>query len=263
MLKRLLLFLIMSISIHAEDISWYDKIHPEVETGMDMSTFDGTHSAVSNVKTSFKEDFGYLETSSSYFALNVDFDYDYIPNIYINYFNLEQTRDAELSEPLEIVNFDFDGLITTKIQYQVLNVILNYKIKKKGGRVKFFYWKFYPGDIRYSVGLNIKKIDWYFQIIQRKDTNAEFKYIRVQTNIPSPYIGVKYYYYNFLVHGDISAISFNEAKTINYQFGIDYKVIKDLYIGVSYTYDDFQATEKEDMLYFRKIGKKFSFKYLF
>lgn len=263
MIFRSLLLLLFITNLCAKDDSWYSKIHPELETGMHISDFNGKHSTTSNYTTDFKDDFGYKDSYSSYFALDFKFDYSYVPNLKISYFNVSQSRDADFTNPFKVVNFDYNGSVTTKIDYSVTNILLSYELKSKGSRVSIWRYKIYPGDISYSLGLNIKLINWYFQIIDRGILDAVPTFIRVNSSIPMPYIGMKYYYYNFRIFGDISTLSFSTAKSTNYQFGFEYKVIKDLFLSVSYKYEDFEATEKQDTINFKTSGNKFSFKYTF
>lgn len=269
MILRFLFISLFVISLSAKDnnpkpeLNWYEKLHLKVEAGLKVGDFEGTHSTFQKSVTSFKDDLEYSDTTSSHFALNIKSDIDYLPSFGVNYSNAKQTRDVLLEEKIEIVGFDFIGNATTKIEYEVINYFAYYELKQKGGRVKFGKLRFYPGDIEYKIGIHIESIYWDFQIIDREDTTAEAKYIRAVSSIPMPHFGVKYYYYALVLYADISAISFSEAKSLNYEAGIDYRIMKDLYLSASYFYDDFEVIERLDTIKFKTIGNKFSVKYNF
>ena len=263
MIFRLIFFIIIATSLSAKDRSWKTDFKTKVEAGLYISGFDGTIATVSNESASFKDDFGYLKSSSSYFGADLNFGHSYIPNISVNYLNAVQENSVTLNRTISIVNIPFSGQATTQIQYEVLDFILSYDIKNKGDRISLFGNKFYPGDITYSFGANIKKTLWNFQIIDREDTTATYKYVTLNSFVPLPYLGFKYYYYYLSLYGNMSAISFSEVKSMNYEVGIDFQLLKGFYLNASYMYESFEALEKQDTINFRTSGNKFSFKYKF
>ncbi len=263
MIYRFILLLVMVTSLYGAEDSWYNKVDVKVEAGMHFSSFDGALSNSASTPTYFKRDFEYTNTASSFFALELKFDYEYMPNIDISYINAKQNQDVDLNKTMQVASYEFSGLTSTRIDYKVLNVVLSKAFKIKGGRVSFWRWRFYPGDLEYTIGMNVKIIDWNFEIIDRKVTDSEYKFDRVESFIPLPYLGFKHYYYRLVTYAKISALSLSEAKSTNYQIGIDYKVVDGLYLSLSYMYEDFQAVEKKDSIDFRTAGNKFSFKYIF
>ena len=265
MIFRFILFMILATSLFAqetEDTSWYDKIEPKIEAGMFIGNFSGSHSTSANDYTYFKDDLGYSNTLASYFALDVRLNYDYVPNFGVSYSNVRETRNANLDDTITIVGFPFSGPITSKIEYEVINYLVYYEVKQKGKWIPFLWWHIYPGDIEYSVGINIEAIDWNFQIIDR-DSSDTFKFVNIVSAFPMPFLGMKYYYYKLTVYANASAIAFNEVKSTNYEAGVDYQVVKDVYLSASYMYDDFQTMEQSDTIRFKTAGSKFSFKYKF
>lgn len=264
MLKLILLFTILT-TLSAQAESWYDKIHPSIEAGMHMSDFGGTISNA-NSSSDFRDDFDYLDTKSSYFVLGFKFDYDYVPNIEISYFNDKQNKDSTLSKYTEVADGSFDAntTVTTDIDYQVLSFVIYKDFKHKGDRVKFLRWKFYPGDFEFDIGMNLKVINWKFNI---KDATSSDSWVVADAAIPLPYIGFKYYYYHFRAYASVSALSFSEATSTNYEIGVDYRVIDNLYLSASYMYEDFKTVEEKDghrdTVDFNTAGNKFSFKYVF
>lgn len=268
LLRYLLLFIISLNILYAKQMHWYDKIYPSVEAGLHYADLQGSVSNTQSV-SDFRDDFGYLDSYSSYFALGLKLDYNYAPNFHISYFNNKEYADANLSKSTSVANgvFDANSSISSIVDYQVINFTIYQDFKHKGNRVKFLRFKFYPGDIDFYVGINLKIIDWKFEI---SDTpkSLEYKYwVHVAEKIPLPFIGFKYYYYNLRLYANASALSFSEAKSTNYEFGLDYRVIDSLYLNVSYLYEDFKATERRDsnidIVEFKTVGNKFGFKYLF
>ena len=265
MFFRVLLVCLMLTSLYAKEKSWQEKIYISVEAGMHMSEFDGTLTNETS-SASFRDDFGYSDvTTSSYFALGLMFDYDYVPNIGISYFNDQQNTNMVLNKKIQVADktFDVNSSVVTDIAYQVLNVVIYEDFKTKGSRVKFFKWNIYPGDIEFDVGINLKVIDWKYQIRDAATTGASTHWVRVEENIPLPYIGFKYYYYRFRAYANISSLSFSDAKSTNYEMGVDFRLVDELYISASYLYEDFEAVEKKDTVKFQTSGNKFSFKYIF
>lgn len=61
----------------------------------------------------------------------------------------------------------------------------------------------------------------------------------------------------------MSSLSLVDAKTTNYQAGIDFRIVDNIYLSYSYLYEDFEAIEKDDKINFKIYGNKFSFKYDF
>jgi hypothetical protein len=264
MIFRIFIFLFLTTSLFSADNtdSWYSKIDTKVEAGMFLSNFEGDISNASST-TDFKDDYGYDKTTSSYFSLQFRFDYDYMPNIDISYFNMKQSQNADLNKSFEVAGTDFNGTVSTAIDYKVLNVVLHKEFKTKGDRIVMFGRKFYPGDVEFDIGMNIKSVFYLFQVKDSSDSSAEYEFLGVNSIIPLPYLGIKYYYYNFIGYANISALSFSEAKAMDYQIGIDYRVIDRLYLSASYIYEDFEATAGRDKVYFKTVGNKFSFKYIF
>ena len=266
MLKKQLIVLILIIK--SLSASWYDNFHPSIVAGMHLSNFEGNIVNI-NSKTDFKDDLKYLDTSSSYFAIGIKTDYKYIPHFYINYFSDTQTKDTIFSAKKYIANaiFDTNSTVSSIIDYQVINFILYKDFKIKGDRVRFLRWKFYPGDMEFDIGTNIKIVRWKIQLTKEPNSKIYPYWIEANEDILLPYIGFKYFYYNSRIYGNISALSVNEAKSLNYEIGFEYKLVKGLYISVSYLYEGFKVTEElddhKDTISFKTVGNKFSFKYFF
>ena len=265
MILKLFLMIVTIASLSAKDVAWYENIEVKIEAGMHLADFEGKHSNSATGDTDYADDFGYSDAASSYFGLEFNLNYDYIPDIDINYFNVKQSKNADLNRTVEVAEkYEFSDAISSKIDYEVLNVIFHKEMKRKGKRVSFLRWKFYTGDIAFGVGLNVKVVRWHFRITDDPSpTKPVYRFVKVDEYIPLPYIKFKYFFYNLSIYGNISALSLVKAKSTNYEIGMEYRVMKNLYLVGSYMYEDFQAVEKKDSIDFKTTGNKFSFKYVF
>jgi len=260
---RLLFLMLLPLlgNLYAQD-SWYDKFHPGIEAGIFMNDFGGDISNATPSNVDFRDELLYENTNSSYFALTLNNDYDYVPDFEISYMNVEQNKNAELNSTRVItLGALYDGQIRSKIEYSVLNVILKSSFKYKGSMTRFLFWDVYSGDIEYNFGINAKNISYRFDIEKSDGTLPSF--ISVDSFIPLPYVGVKYYWYDFMFYAHGSALSFLDAKAIDYEAGLDYRLIEKFYVGASYMHEEFEATERQDTVYFKSYGAKLSFKYYF
>jgi len=250
-------------SSYANDVAWYTKIHTKVGFSLYNSDYKGTLSNPETAKAiDFKNDFKYADTTSSFFSLEMQFDFPYIPNIYISYFNMNQTDDVDFNRSITFNDTLFNK-VRASIDYKVLNTILFQEFKAKGRRIPFFNRSFYSGDIEFDIGANIKIIDY---LIQMKDLNnpaSAYRFDRVESTLILPYAGLKYYRYDLVLFANISSLSFAKSKATSYQFGVEYQVINNIYLGYGYMYEDFKATEKRDDINFKTAGNKFSIKFAF
>ncbi|MEA2100108.1 MAG: hypothetical protein U9P72_08260 [Campylobacterota bacterium] len=262
MLVRFLLLFLLFFPLYANERVWYDNIDIKIEAGIYMPTFGGD---ILNVRgeTSFEDDLEYKNAPASYFSLFLTHDRDYTPNLIINYFNMKDNKNTELTEPIHLVSVDFDSSIATVIKSSVLNVTLYQDLMLKGKFLRVFGKPYYTGDLEFHVGLNTKVIDWNFSIQDLTDLSKEESWIRVEEFIPLPYLGFNYYLYNLIVYANVSALSFVDAKATSYQAGLDYRVVEGLYLSAGYLFEEFKAVEKLDTITFNTSGYKLSFKYAF
>ena len=266
MILRFLLPFLLLTPLFASEDSWYSK----VEVGMYLPTPEGS---VSNFEGSsdFENDFGYEKLKASYFALGFVFNYDYIPNIEINYFKMKDNQNTNLNRNVVIADGDFSSSVATIINYNIFNVIVYQDFKQKGRYFPILGKQYYSGDIEFDVGLNAKIIDWRFDIENKENLTQSPSWIAVDEFIPVPYLGVKYYLYDLIAYANISALAFSKAKAVSYQFGVDYRIIDTLYLSAAYLSEEIESTEKNlkesvekiDTIKFESSGYKLSFKYAF
>lgn len=258
-LSFLVIMLFGALNAHA---AWYDKVHVGVEAGIFMNDFGGDIQNATPSTTDFQNELNYKDTDSSFFALTLSNDYNYIPDLDISYMGVEQNKNAILDNKKVItLGADYNGTIRSTIEYSVLNVVLKSTFKHKGSMTKVLFWDMYSGDLVYNLGVNAKLISYRFDIEQSDATLPSF--ISVDSFIPLPYAGVRYYWYDLSVYGHISALSFLDAKAMSYEYGVDYQLFKGFYLSASYMYEEFEATEKQDTVKFESYGNKFGVKYKF
>ncbi|MDY0252709.1 MAG: hypothetical protein RBQ96_06425 [Candidatus Methanomethylophilaceae archaeon] len=260
---RVVLFLLCAFlgALHAQE-SWYDKFKIGVEAGLFMNDFDGDIQNATPSTTTFQEELHYKDTDSSFFALRISNDVPYVPDVDISYMNVTQNKNAVLVDKKVVtLGADYNGTVRSQIDYSVLNVVLKATFKHKGSMQKFLRWDFYSGDIEYSLGVNAKTISYRFDIENEDGSLPSF--ITVDALIPLPHAGVRYYWYDFVVYAHASALSFSDAKAMNYEYGLDYRLFNGFFISASYMHEEFEATERRDTVKFESYGNKFSVKYLF
>lgn len=261
MLQRLILslFILFPLTLNAK--SWYSNVDTKLEIGMYLPSITGTIS--NNYTTSnFYDDYNYEKTRASYFALTVVPKYNYVPNININYLNMKDNQDVNLTKSVVVADETFNSYTSTLLDYSIVNMTIYHDFKRKGNMLSFLGKNFYSGDIQFDVGVNAKLIQWNFEIVDRT-TDKSPSWINARILIPLPYIGVTYYLYDLSAYASISTLSFSEAKATHYNVGIDYRLIDRLYVSGGYLYERFKALEKEDTVKFTTQGYKFSFKYIF
>ncbi len=262
MIFRLFLLVFLTLSLSAEETSWYDKIETKIEAGLSVVDLDGTMVNPTSY-TYFVDDFDYVNSTYSYFRTDFKFDYDYMPNLDLSYSNMRQFHRVRVDRPFEVAKVVFDTTVNTKIDHTVFNAVIYKTLKQKGKMVPFLRWKFYTGDIEYGIGINVKHVLFRFQVRDSLSEGTPYTYVQVRDFIPLPHFRFKYYRYNWIVYGDVSALSVAQAKAMSYQIGVDYQIINNLYLSTSYIYEDFSAIEKRDEIKFSSAGNKFSFKYVF
>ncbi|SFV75944.1 hypothetical protein MNB_SM-3-874 [hydrothermal vent metagenome] len=254
------------IPLEAKEASWYQKLHPIVEAGMHLSSFEGSIKDLRQT-ADIKKDLAYGQNNSSYFSLGLQTDYPYMFNILWDYFDHKQSQTSTLNKTIYIADgqFETNSTVITYIHYTVSNLTFLYDFYYKGNRVKFLRWRFYPGDLAYYVGLNVKYLYW--RIDANKVPQERKHWVIVKEFIPLPYLGVQYFYRYLRIYAHISALSLNEAKSTNYEVGFAYRAYRNFYLKASYLYEDFQATESAgghvDIVKFATSGTKFSFQYTF
>lgn len=238
------------------------RVDTKIELGIYLPSINGVidnHTSSADLAS----DFDYNEGRASYFAIDIAIDYPYVPNISIDYFYMMENSDAQLGKTVVVADGTFSSKVSSVVNFNVFNIVLYQDFKQKGSLFSFFGKQYYTGDFEFDVGMNGKYILWNYEVQDRTNLNTSSSWVNVSQFIPLPYIGFKYFLYNFSFYSDVSALSFVEAKSMNYQVGISYKVIEGLSLSTAYLYEEFEAVEKEDTINFSTAGYKVSFMYEF
>ena len=267
MLKVILLF-ISSLMLFAQtdqpqtDQSWYSRINVKVEAGLYLPLEGGT---IENIQgtSDFSKDFAYNRGEASYFSLEVVHDYDYVPNLYISYFNMQDSQSATLTKTVQVASKDFSSDVLSTIDYHVFEATVSQDFLLKGNTFTFLGSNYYTGDLEFDVGLSAKLFHWYYEVKDLSNTSRSPAWIKADESIPSPYLGIKYFLYNFNFYANASDLAFSRAKSSTYRAGIDYRVTSSLYLNAAYIYEEFDVVEKKDKIDFKTSGYKFGFKYEF
>ena len=237
------------------------KVTVKFEVGMYSPTIGGTISNSATPST-FKDDFAYQSSKATYAAAELLLNYDYVPNASISYFNMQEKQDSTLSKSLKVADVDFNSTVSSIVNYEVFNFTLYQDFKNKGAFFTIFGKHFYSGDVEFDVGVNTKLFLWKFQVTDTSTTSSP-SWIEVKELIALPYLGFKYYLYDFIAYASVSALSLKEASSSSYQAGLEYKVMKNLYFNASYLQEQFTVVELLDTVDFTTSGYRFGVEYAF
>jgi len=262
-MKKILLLLLLSLQLIAFNWSL------STEAALYVANFDGS---IKNYKSDikYKSDanntisLGYDGSNLSYFESELRTDRWYIPIINVSYMDIVETQDSDLNSTTHMIGIDFNSSVTTKTTYKVINFKLYKAFLKKGDKFKIGKRKIYVGDIEIDLGLNVKYMVYGFRAKNNPAVkDAPVNYIDVKQFVALPYLGVRYYYYNLILHANISVLGVGRVQASNYMYGAEYRIYKRVYLGAAYFNESFKAVEKEDTVKFSTNGAKFSIKYIF
>jgi len=261
MLKVILLFIYM-LPLFAQTNPCHSRVKTTIEAGIYLPNESGN---IENVygSSSFSKDFGYKNTQASYFSIEVINNYDYIPNLYISYFNMQDNQSVTLTKAIQVANKNFDSNISSSIDYQVLSANIYQDLQLKGDIFTLFGRNYYTGDVEFDVGFTTKLFHWHYKVKDLTDLSRKTAWIQANEFIPLPYIGIKYFLYRFHFYANANDLAFSRAKSSTYKVGIEYRVTPKLYLNSAYIDERFNVLEKQDTIKFRTAGYKFSFKYSF
>ncbi|MEA1920300.1 MAG: hypothetical protein U9N52_10695 [Campylobacterota bacterium] len=252
----LLFFILLTLHVKAADYS--------VEVGGFMPSFKGDiENPSSTVK--YSDDLNYESTLISYFGFNANFDTYYIPNVSIDYFNMIDSQNAVFDSPKELVGMDFNGSVSTQTNYQVINLVLHKNFYKPGVYFDLFGDQYYTGDLYFKLGVNLKNIDYEFQIKQNDNPTSPnpYEFITVNSNVILPHFGVLYRLYDLTLFGQGSALAIGDIRANSFKVGADYRLLHYIAVSAGFLYEDFQATEIKDKVTFIASGGYMSIKVFF
>ena len=262
-MKKIFVLLLFSLQLSAFEWSL------SAQAALFVADFDGS---IKNYKSdiNYRSDsnttdgLGYSRVNLSYFESELITSKWYIPTLSISYMNIVESQNSDFNRTSHMIGVDFNGSVTSKTSYQVMNFKVYKAFLKKGDSFKIGKRKIYPGDIELDLGFTIKNMIYALKVTDKeKPKDTPINYIDVKQFVALPYLGLRYYYYNLILHADISTLGVGRVQASNYSYGAEYRVYKKIYLGVAYLNESFKAVEKEDTVTFSTSGTKFSMKYLF
>ncbi len=238
-----LFFLMFSMLLRAE-IS--------LELGGFTPRFDGEIENPSSVSV-YDKDLQYKGTLISYFGAEADFDAWYLPTLRASYFNMSDSKNALFPKGKTFVERDYNGSITTWTDYQVFNAVIAKDFYQQGRTIDIFGRNLYTGDLIFDLGLNLKTIDYRFEVRQNGST-AENDFISVQSSIYMPYFALSYKAGYVTIFGEASGLALGEIKANSFKGALEYRFARHIALRGGYMYEDFEATEKKDKITFKAAG---------
>ncbi|MCW9026824.1 MAG: hypothetical protein OQJ77_05860 [Thiovulaceae bacterium] len=259
---RLFLLMFLFVGLFTCELFAESKIKTRIEASLIVSDIKGDIKNLSST-SDFVNDLGYSSFNASYFSIEVENQNDYVPNIYFAFFSTQENADSTLDSAVEIAEVTYSSEISSTIDYNVLNLLFYENMLIKGGIARINGYSFYPGDLEFDIGIDIKYVNWEYHVIDKSGLSNDNSWIKVDEFIPLPYLGFKYYRYKLFVYGNVSALSFQDAKSISAEAGIDYFFVNNFSLSIGYVYENFDIKEDDDTVYFQSDGVKLGFKYTF
>jgi outer membrane protein len=235
MLKRKLIF--ASLVVCSNLFASYQFDDPKLgNVALEVGIWDTKLSgSIANTVTTtkFKQDLGYSENKNiSFFGMDLKNDTQWMPNIYVNYFNLSNSADGILNEAKQIdASYkNFSGSVSSTTDYSELNTIL--------------YGFLQQGSFEFDLGLNLKKINYVQTIKENGDDKDSVSIIGPTEIIPLPYIAFKIDldFINTVLKAEASILSFGDDEAKDYKYSINYRVMRNMYISYGYRYSSWKST---------------------
>lgn len=206
----------------------------------------------------FKDDLQNDTITLTSFALELKNDYWFLPNMRIDYAGFHETAtgsfDAQKAIGNKALNFR-TGQILSDIEYSQVDAK--------------FYGYLQQSIMMFDLGINLKKIN-YTQTIEESDyaDNEKVLIEGPKDIIVLPYIGVKLDLYpiHTIVHAETSIVSIGKDEAKDYKLSINYRIMRNMYVGVGYKYSSFvskNASNSHEEYEFITEGNYISAKILF
>ncbi len=228
-----------------------------------MSKPSGTISNVGSGDTTFEE-LGYTkETPTSLLYIGVRNHYKYIPDLKISYFHLRDTQNTDLNKTVQIAGEDYNATIQSDVDYSMWSALLYKDFVLKGDYFSIFSHHFYSGDLEFQLGIDSRFLKWRYTIKDRTDPTRSPSWIEAQTVVPLVYLGMNYYFYNFVVEAQTSNLAISRSKIIEYNVGMKYRFGNSFYIKAGYLYSNIQFVHNDDEVDYTTRGTRVGFEYFF
>ena len=233
-LKILLISLVLSKSLLAAYIDDDDTLgNIALKVGIWNTNIDGSiKNEDSNGYTDFQKDLGYSDTKNiNTFALDLKNDISWLPNVSINYFKLSSSSTNTLigTRSISDVN-DISGSVSSTIDYQEIDAIL--------------YGFLYNGPFEFDFGVNLKKIDYTQNISENTNQKRDITIEGPTSLLAVPYgaIKVNLEFIDTVLMASTSILSFGDNEVKDYEYSINYRVMRNIYLSYGYKYNSFKTT---------------------
>jgi len=183
----------------------------------------------------FKNDLGYDESKNiNTFALDLKNDISWLPNINISYFKLNDSAINTLQSSKNIANVDINGSISSTVNYSEINTIM--------------YGFLYQGPFEFDFGLNFKKIDFTQKIEENSGLQRNITIVGPTSIIVIPYSALKLNldFIDTVLMAKISMLSFGDNEAKDYEYSINYRVMRNIYLSYGYKYNSFKTTNNNN-----------------
>jgi hypothetical protein len=223
----------------------------EFEVGGFYPKFTGDITNPSSTAT-FDDDLAYRHALISYFGTDIKFFHPYIPDIKLGYLNIMERQSVALAENKTFAKQDYNGSITSQIDYKVLNLTL-YKTMHQPLSINFRGESLPLGDIFFELGGNIKYLDYSFDVHNHTDDPLKDSIV-IDTFILMPYFGFRYQYGIIALFANGSALGFSDARADSIRGGMSIRLMKHLSINGGYMYENTKLNADDDKVTFTSAG---------
>jgi hypothetical protein len=208
-----------------------------------------------NGATNYENDLGFKDKKNiNTFALDLKNDVSWLPNVNINYFKLNNSATNTLTSSHNIAGVNLNGSVSSDISYQEINTIM--------------YGYLYQGPFEFNFGLNLKKIDYTHTI---HENNGLVRSITIEgptSILVLPYMALKFNldFIDTVVMAKTSILSFGDNEAKDYDYSLNYRVMRNIFVSYGYRYNSFKTTNSSNSneIYDINIkGSYISFKILF
>jgi hypothetical protein len=234
-LKKILLTAVLSTQVFATYL--YDDPNLgniAIEGGIWNASLNGKIKNTLST-TDLKDDLGYKDAKNiTTMGLDIKNNYDWIPNIYINYLHFKDTADGNLTTQKNIgLNANntasiFSNSVSISTEYSELNAV--------------FYGYLQRGFFEFDLGLNFKSITYEQTIKENGDTDKiilkgpdkifVLPYIALSIDLDS---------IDTVLKAEGSIVSLGDDDALDYRYSINYRIMRHMYISYGYKFHSWSA----------------------
>jgi hypothetical protein len=229
--------LILTKSLFATEVIQKDTLgNIALQVGIFKSSVNGTITNEDpNGHTDFEKDLGYDDSKNiNTFAIDLKNDISWLPNINMSYFKLNSSSTNTLVGKKNIDGIDLTGSVSSTIEYQEINTKL--------------YGFLYNGPFEFNFGLNIKKIDYIQNIAENTNLKRHIQIEGPSSLLAVPYgaIKVDLAFIDTVLMASTSILSFGDNEAKDYEYSINYRVMRNIYLSYGYKYNSFKTTNSNN-----------------